>query len=208
MQLGTGHAMQSTTNRKGRKRKAGRREGAGRLQRAPVDLRALVALQPGRRDLPEAYRTHERAESYLGRLNLEYRIHESRKANAGHSTKVLKPGITDEQYEAGRRYSVLVGAYRAMVGAPRGTAGSGHGGHECVTGACETCRRTTDRYMRAHEAIGQRCQGVPRIARQTHAAVNWVVIDDRICNADQLMWLKRGLDALAEHFGLTNHRKY
>jgi hypothetical protein len=65
----------------------------------------------------------------------------------------------------------------------------------------------TDQYMRAHEAIGRDCMGIPRIARQTHQAVNWVVIDDNMCNAEQLEHLKRGLSALARHFGLTNQRK-
>jgi hypothetical protein len=186
-------------NRKGRKRKSGRRTASGMLIRAPIDFRAMATLQPHRIVLPEALRGDEKAESVLGCLNLIYRIS---KRTAGN-----RPGITDEQYEAGRRYSVLVGAYRAMAGAPRSTAGSGNGGHACSTGTCDKCQATMDQYMRAHEAIGRDCGGIPRISRQTHAAVNWVVIEDNLCNADQLEWLKRGLSALARHFGLTNHRK-
>jgi hypothetical protein len=180
-------AMPTTTNRKGRKRKSGRRTTSGRIIRAPVDYRAMAALQPRRIGLPVALRGHERAESVLGCLALLNRISEA-------------------QYESGRRYAVLVGAYLAMAGAPRSTAGNGHGGHECPTGTCDTCRNTMDRYMRAHEAIGRHCQGIPRICRHTHAAVNWVVIDDHLCTAEQLEYLKLGLTALAQHFGLTNRR--
>lgn len=195
------HGTMSPTikNRKGRKRKSGRRTNSGALARKPIDYRAAVARQPHRIRLPEALRCDEKAESVLGCLNLIYRISKRTEGN--------RPGITDEQYEAGRRYAVLVGNYLAMVGAPRSTAGSGRGGHECMTGACSECQAATDRYMRAHEAIGRACMGIPRIYRQTHAAVNWVVIDDNLCNAEQLEWLKRGLSALADHFGLTNHRK-
>lgn len=194
------HGTMPMLNRKGRKRKSGRRTESGAVIRAvPVDYRAMASVQPHRIRLPEALRGDEKAESVLGCLNLIYRIS---KRTAGN-----RPGITDEQYEAGRRYSVLVGAYQALIGSPRSTAGSGNGGHACVTGACDKCRATTDHYMRAHEAIGRDCMGIPRIARQTHAAVNWVVIEGNLCNADQLEWLRRGLTALARHFGLTNHRK-
>jgi hypothetical protein len=194
------HGTMPTLNRKGRKRKSGRRTATGALVRhVPIDYRSMAALQPHRIRLPEALRADEKAESELGRLNLFYRIS---KRTAGN-----RPGITDEQYEAGRRYAVLVGAYLAAAGAPRATAGNGHGSHECLSGACEKCQQTVERYMRAHESIGRACMGIPRTCRHTHAAVNWVVIDDNLCNAEQLEYLKLGLSALADHFGLTNRRK-
>jgi hypothetical protein len=186
-------------NRKGRKRKSGRRTSAGVLIRVPVDFRSMAALQPHRIALPEALRGDEKAESVLGCLNLIYRISKHGKGE--------RLGITDEQYEAGRRYSVLVGAYLAHIAAPRSTAGSGNGGHACTTGACDKCQAITDNYMRAHEAIGRHCMGIPRIARHTHAAVNWVVIDDNLCDAEQFEHLKRGLTALAQHFGLIRQGK-
>jgi hypothetical protein len=191
------HGTMPMLNRKGRKRKSARRTTTGAIaRRAPVDFRAMAALQPHRIRLPEALRGDEKAESVLGCLNLIYRISKRTQAN--------RPGITDEQYEAGRRYAVLVGSYLALAGAPRATAGNGRGSHECLTGACEKCQRTVDSYMRAHEAIGRVCGGIPRICRQTHAAVNWVVIDDNLCNIEQFEYLKRGLTALADHFGLTS----
>lgn len=192
------HGTMPMLNRKGRKRKSGARSKSGALVRVTVDYRSMAALQPHRIRLPEALRADEKAESVLGCLNLIYRIS---KRTAGN-----RPGITDEQYEAGRRYAVYVGAYLAAAGAPRSTAGSGHGSHECLSGACEKCQQTVERYMRAHEAIGRHCGGVPRICRRTHAAVNWVVIDDNLCNAEQLEYLRLGLSALADHFGLTNRR--
>jgi hypothetical protein len=182
------HGTMPMLNRKGRKRKSGRRTASGAIARKPVDYRALAALQPHRIRLPEALRSHERAESVLGCLSLLRRI-------------------SEPQYEAGRRYAVLVGAYLAHAGAPRSTAGNAHGSHKCISGACEQCQAAVDRFMRSHEAIGRHCYGIPRIYRNTHAAVNWVVIDDRLCNLEQLEWLKRGLTALAEHFGLTHRRR-
>jgi hypothetical protein len=120
-------------NRKGRKRKSGRRTPSGAIARKPVDYRSMAALQPHRIRLPEALRSDEKAESVLGCLNLIYRISKRTAAN--------RPGITDEQYEAGRRYRRLVGAYLAHVGAPRSTAGSGTARTATlVTGACEKCQ--------------------------------------------------------------------
>jgi hypothetical protein len=197
MQLGTGHVMHAPAKHKrrkpGRRRQSGKRTPAGRIIHAPIDYRALAAKQPHRIRLPEALRGDEKAESVMGCLNLIYRISNRTQGN--------RPGITDEQYEAGRRYAVLVGAYLAHAGAPRGTAGNGVGGHECVTGACEKCQNTIDRYMRAHEAIGRTCE------RKAHLAVNWVVIEDHPPDADQCEYLKLGLSALAAHFGLTRGSK-
>jgi hypothetical protein len=178
---------QTPLNRRGRKRKSGRRTLSGALARKPVDYRAMAARQPHRIRLPEALRTDEKAESVLGCLNLINRISKRTEGN--------RPGITNEQYEAGRRYSVLVGAYLSMIGI--GTGGGGRGAHDCETGACDICRATTQRYMRAHEAVP---------TRKAHMAINHVVIDDRLCDAEELEHLRAGLSALARHFGLGRER--
>jgi hypothetical protein len=198
-----------TLNRKGRKRKSGRRQPNGhRPFRAP-DYRAMAANNPDRRGLPEALRLDERAGTVLGRLNLIYRIHGARKANAGH---VDKPGISDQQYEAGLTYSRIYGAYMAQAGAPHGLSGSGAAigcnPEECMKRAADeplrftcACEEKTHRYMRAYEAIGKGRS--PHEAHKAHMAINWTAIQDNLPSEDQMMPLREGLSALARHFGLT-----
>jgi hypothetical protein len=178
-----------TLNRKGRKRKSGRRTASGQLTRKPLDYRAMAGEQPHRNWLPVGLRTDERAGTVLGCLNLLNRI-------------------SEHEYEAGRRYSVIVGAYLAMANAPRGTAGAGRG-YDCsgeqncsetrqLVGRTCTCLDRTERFNRAYEAISR--DG----GRPAHIAVNWVAIQDRVCAPEHLKTLKLGLTALAGHFGLTN----
>lgn len=172
-------------NRKGRKRKSGRRTLSGALVRKPVDYRSMAAAQPHRNWLPATLRESERAGTVLGCLNL------------------LKC-ISEHEYEAGRRYSVIVGAYLAMASAPRGTSGQGKG-YDCV-GAMDCpaetciCLARTERYTRAYEAISRNG------GRPAHMAVNWVAIQDQVCSAGHLDALRVGLAALARHFGLSNGR--
>lgn len=175
------HGMIGRT-RKGRKRKSGHREPSGRNQRRPVDYRSMAAAQPHRNWLPEALRLDERAGTVLGCLNLLKRI-------------------SDEMYEAGRHYGVIVGAYLAMANAPRGTAGQGRGYDctgewDCPTETC-ICLARTERFNRAYEAISRSA------GRPAHMAINRVAIQDQICAVEQIEPLRLGLAALAGHFGLT-----
>ncbi len=169
--------------KKRRKRGSGAKTATGRDRRVAVDYRALAAGQPHRRSLPAELRLSERAGTVLGSLNLLKRI-------------------SDDLYEAGRRYGVLVAAYRSVIGTPHGISGNGRG-YPC-SGApiCENCicRERTDRYMRAYEAISD-------AGRPAHMAINRVVLDDEIIPADQLEHLFRGLKALARHLGLTSRGK-
>lgn len=174
-------------NRKGRKRKMGRRTASGAPARIHVDYLTLAAQNPDRRDLPPDKRLSEKAASLLGRFN-------------------LLSHITDEQYEAGRRYSVVVGAYLAMANAPRGLAGT-HRGQGCAGALncpADTCRClvVTERYMDAYEAV-ERAGG-----HAVHLAVKRVAIHDQSCHMDELGALRLGLSALANHFGLTNGPKF
>lgn len=176
-------------NRKGRKRKSGRRTSNGQLVRKPVDYRSMAEQWPHRIGLPAALRSHERAESEIGRLNLANRI-------------------SEQEYEAGRRYSVIVGAYLSMANAPRGMAGQGRG-YDCV-GAMDCpvdtciCLARTQRFQRAYEAIGDLGW---KVAHRAHKAINRVVIQDFVCFADEVEALKLGLSVLARHFGLTNQQR-
>lgn len=169
------------TNRKGRKRKSGRRTASGGLARKSVDFRSMAAAQPHRIGLPEALRTHERAASVIGCLN-------------------LRGAISDQQFEAGRLYAVAVGAYMATIGGPTLTAGEGRGyecagARDCPADSC-ICRMRHARYDGAYRALA--AAGRPALM-----AVNRTAVHDE---ASDIAALRMGLSALARHFGLTNHR--
>jgi hypothetical protein len=182
--------MTAIKNRKGRKRKSGRRTASGDIARVAVDYRSMAAAWPDRQCLPEALRTSEKAGSVIGRLNL------------------LK-AISDEMYEAGRRYAQIVGAYLSMANAPRGMAGSGRG-YDC-TGAATcpvdtcVCLKRTQNYNDAYTSVSK--AGTPAQGRSAHMALKRAVIFDEILPDNMIDPLKLGLSALARHFGLTNQRK-
>jgi hypothetical protein len=171
-------------NRKGRKRKSGRRTPSGALVRVHVDYQTLAAAQPHRHWLPEAHRLSERAGTVLGGLNITKRI-------------------SDEMYEAGRRYGIVVGKYRSVIGTPTGLHGSGRG-YDCPGLACLVSERFCEcvdrkaRFMRAYEAIR---------GHRAHIAVNRVAVHDAQIPDDELEYLRLGLLSLAVHFGLTSHPK-
>jgi hypothetical protein len=167
--------------RPGRKRKIGLRHPGGELVRPQFDMRSLATLQPHRVWLPEEKRMDQKAASPLGCLN-------------------LLGVLTDAQYLAGVRYAVVVGKYRAVIETPRATAGAGRG-YDCPGDPkcgrdgepCE-CRRRKQRYDAAFAAVIEAGQ---RAAR----AVARVAVHGEQCPHGALADLKRGLDALAKHFG-------
>ena len=169
-------------SRRGRKRKIGFRHPGGELKRPQFDLRGLATLQPHRVWLPEEKRMDQKAASPLGCLN-------------------LLGVLSDAQYLAGIRYAVVVGKYRAVIESPRATAGAGRG-YDCPGDlrcgrdggvACE-CRHRKERYDAAFAAVLEAGQ---RAAR----AVARVAVHGEQCPRGALADLKRGLDALAKHFG-------
>lgn len=178
-----------TLNRHGKKRRkraTGDRTATGRSRERQHDPRALVAAQPHRRWLPESLRAHERAESVLGCLNLLKRI-------------------SEHQFEAGRRFSVIVGAHRAVIGVPKGTIGSGRS-YACEPMSCLKdpqnclCEIRTAKFRDATHVLilaGQRAYNV----------TYQVAISDMRPADEQLPDLICGLDALAKAFGLTNRAK-
>jgi hypothetical protein len=168
--------------RRGRKRKAGPRHPGGDLVRVQFDPRGLSGLQPHRVWLPQEQRLDQKAASPLGCLN-------------------LLGVLGDAQYLAGVRYAVVVGQYRAVIETPRATAGAGRG-YDCAgdpqcgrdgAAPCE-CRRRKQRYDAAFAAVIEAGQ---RAAR----AVARVAVHGEQCPRGALPDLKRGLDALAKHFG-------
>jgi hypothetical protein len=168
--------------RRGRKRKIGLRHPGGDLVRLQFDLRGLATLQPHRVWLPEEKRMDQKAGSPLGCLN-------------------LLGVLTDAQYLAGVRYAVVVGKYRAVIETPSATAGAGRGYDcpgdlKCGRGPGEDCecRQRKERYDEAFAAVIEAGQ---RAAR----AVARVAVHGEQCPRGALPDLKRGLDALAKHFG-------
>jgi hypothetical protein len=167
--------------RRGRKRKFGRRSASGALARARIDFSELAALQPHRIWLPREKRFDQKAASPLGCLN-------------------LLGVLTDAQYSAGVRYAVVVGKYRAVIETPSAISGTGRG-YDCpgdlncgrVGAPCE-CRRRKERYDATFAAVIEPGQ---RAAR----AVARVAVHGEPCPRGALPDLKRGLDALAKHFG-------
>jgi hypothetical protein len=161
----------------GRKRKSGRRKPSGRLapDKRPDD-KLKIAAQPHRRGLEADQRLDERAESPLGRALLR--------------------GLVDRAgYDAGMRFAVVVGEYRATIEAPRAVAGSGRGA-PCEPDLCEPefcgCRRRRERYCRAYEALA----GAGRAALRE--VIRVAIQGEEI---GELPLLRLGLGALARHFG-------
>lgn len=183
------HGMLGTT-RKGRKRKSGRRTASGALGRPAENFQAMAANNPDRRSLPAALRLSEKAGSVIGCLNL-------------HNV------ISNEMYEAGRRYSAIVGAFLAMANAPRGLGGKGLGygctaAADCPQDTC-ICFARTKKYNDAYEVVSR--AGTPAQGRAAHMAIKRAAIFDQAISDHQVEPLRLGLRALARHLGLTNHRR-
>lgn len=150
----------------------------GKLNVRRLDDDELAARQPHRVWLPDKYRLSEKAATPLGGLN-------------------LVGAITDSQYDAGSNYVVVVARYRATIGMPlagftgsaRSIACKGHKGCD----PCE-CRRRKERYDDAFAAVSEAGN---RAAR----AVARVAVHGQACEAGEMDNLRRGLDALAKHFG-------
>lgn len=181
-----GPEVQIIRNRKGRKRKSGRRTPSGQLATPKIDYRGLVACQPHRNWLPVALRESERAESVLGCLNLLKRI-------------------SDHDYAAGRRFAVIVGAYRSVIGTPRGTVGAGRG-YSCEPEGCLIdaenciCEQRTAKFRDSARTL-------LNISQKAYNTVYHVAVHDFICTREQLTDLQAGLRALVYHYGLTSARK-
>lgn len=190
--------------RAGRKRKAGKRHPSGQLVRADKhpDDKVRASRQPHRRVLKAEDRLSEKAESPLGRLYLTGQL--------AMVPLVGERGSDDSalaaaRYEAGILFAAAVGAYRAVIEAPRSIAGSGRG-FDCA--GCELTYKSTDcaclarrqRYTRAYEALAES-------GRRAIRAVIAVAIHREEIAREDLVNLVAGLSALARHFGLTRGRK-
>jgi hypothetical protein len=179
--------MHGTIIRVGRKRKSGKRKPSGDLSLPrDLDVVAIAVAHPDRRGLPPSQRTHQNAESPLGRLNLA-RV------------------ISDEQLEAGRRYARDCQRYHQVIGCPSPNAAaldmSRTGGRSVVTFSPQEItdrRETYDAAFRAVWNTGARAaRAVARMAFYGETLPRGTTMDDLI----------RGLSALVHHYGLTTRRK-
>jgi len=163
--------------KRGRKRKEGvKRDTRGRSRGdLPDEARSVVLGQPNRASLPEALRLDQKAESPLGWLNL---------MNA----------ITNQEYDAGKRYAEVVARYRAAIGIPdperRPEAGQGS----------EFTREEVTKRKEAYDNAFD-CMGFQAAQKE----VAQVAVHERPMT--NLKLLRCGLQSLALHFGLTRGRK-
>lgn len=181
-------------SRAGRKRKYVQRQPNGQPYRPPEDARRVVRDQPHRRrysNTPKGDLSHDhRAECELGRLSLE---------------GLIEP----HHYEAGVQYRAAVRNMRAAIGAPPGTPqaldfnrGGGKGNaREEDEEAAKRANRARSVYADAYAALGD-------AGRDAILAVNDLVVWDRSRAEIRggIESVKRGLTALAKHFGLLGRR--
>lgn len=165
----------------GRKRKSGKRERNGRIQREKTpDPKIIAFSQPHRQSVPAEKRHDQRAENPFGRLNL---------INA----------VPDLEYDAGVKFREVSVRYRAIIDSPNPSPGAisldglVYGGRAPISDE-EAIRRRND-YMRAFEAI----EGYgPRVV------IKSVVIFEKELQPGDLPDLRSALQGLVKHFGLTH----
>jgi hypothetical protein len=165
----------------GRKRKQGKRERNGRVQRErTIDPRAIAASMPHRAWLPSDKRHDQKAENPFGSLH-------------------LIGAITDQQYDAGIKYRDDVKRYRAVIDSPSHSPralsldgiAAGPPGYRISD---DEAIRRRNAYARAFESV---TGYFPRIVLKS------VVIYDKALQSGDLPFLCGALNDLALHYGLT-----
>lgn len=180
----------------GRKRAYVEREPNGRAQRQRphTEVDTIAELQPHRMCLPPELRMDAKAGTKFGRLN-------------------LLGALTDDQYDAGQRFAKIVLLYRAVIAPPAHP-------HSLDIGAIkgrgniddDECEARKIAYNWAFEALGRtkmpdgsQSSGIAHLAQR---AVSAVAVHDEDCPTS-IEYLRAGLDALAQHFGIkTNVVKF
>lgn len=197
--------MPRIDSRRGRRRKwRGQKLPGARpdiTERAPDD-RLRASLQPHRRDLPPHLRLDERAGTPLGQLLLIGGLNDS-------VTREIEDRATT-RYQAGMLFARIAGEYRNVIEAPRieaprSVSGSGPG-FLCDVGHCWgnadrcACRRRKIRYLDAYFALS-------RAGKEAAHAVQRLAVFGEPIGISGIVYLKEGLDRLAEHFSLTDRIK-
>lgn len=197
-------------SRAGRKRKNGPRHPGGQLKKRKKEIRDTerTLTQPHRRALVEALRAGgmkpteigkfvagEEAESPIGRLWAAGRLRQEGDRDSQ---------AARDRYDAGALFASVVGAYRSVIETPRDVAGSGRG-FPCQGLLCQLarenceCEHRKQRYDGAFEVLS-------RIGRRALMAVSRVAIHREAIDAQELVYLVAGLEALRRHFRLTDKR--
>jgi hypothetical protein len=187
--------MSRTDSRRGRKRKwRGQKLGAQPdiTERAPDD-RLRASLQPHRRNLPLHLRLDERAGTPLGQLLLTGALNDSAASAIGEEAAI--------RYQAGMLFAQIAVEYRSVIEAPRSVSGSGRV-LLCEVNYCGdnldtcTCYRRKIRYQEAYFALA-------RAGKEAVIAVQRLAVFGEPIGIAGIIYLKEGLDRLAEYFCLT-----
>jgi hypothetical protein len=153
------------------------RNRCGQIKRSPrpssIDI---AASQPHRRSLPKGLAGDARAESAFGRLN-------------------LASVITDAQYEAGCKFASIVHRFRATIETPKAPRAAGLERTARSTATAPDAAATSAR--RKHEAARST---LAKAGSLCTSAVLQAAVEDMQPWPSMLKHLRKGLDALHEHF--------
>lgn len=167
-------------NRRGRKRKMGRRYASGDIKRQAETPLMVAKLMPHRKTFGEAA-SNALAESAFGRL-------------------FLRREISQSQHNAGCMYRAKVLAYQAVIGGPkRLTNGNGRGmecSFDCWGDMC-ICARRKEAY---HEMLAA------LLSVEWQALYNCIILDIEVIGRE-LGHMLCALEALVKLFRLTDDRK-
>lgn len=171
----------------GRKRKPGRRKPSGDRIVPTFDPKAVARMMPHRQEVPEPIRHDPKAESQLGRYE-------------------LNGSITRWEYDAGRWYAGVVNRYRTVIGAPNASPASNAGKVVSVFGAAplvidpDEAERRTSAYNGAFEVLSN-------VGQRSAKAVARVAVYNERCPDGLWSLMRLGLLALAVHRGFVTEDK-
>lgn len=176
-----------TVQRRGRKRKQGPRHPCGDLvEEKSIDPKVIAFTMPHRQGAPEELRHDPKAGSELGVLN-------------------LTGLISDDQFDAGDRYGKDVARYRSIVlSAPKENPASIAGFSEPRAGSGEVSDEIA---VRIRETFDDVFEALNEKGNRVLRTVNHVVIHNKRPDPEHIPTLRIGLDAIHDHYTLTNQRK-
>lgn len=170
--------------KRGRKRKAGKRYPSGGLvqEREVLEARVIAFKQPHRQSVPEKVRHDPRAETFFGRL-------------------MLNGVVNEKQYQAGILYRRDIQRYRAyfMSDMPDPNPPSIAGFMQPSGGGAGMSESQGDRIKEVYEKVTAVFKFDQKAAKSVIRVAIW---DEWPAWIDQKD-LDRGLDKLISHYGLT-----